>query len=104
MQEQSTTAQHAPTPWTPATILHLALTLEEWRKLSDREREEDYSALRDQNRDLLAALEHALPYMEHAVKFFKYQRAGHEFWPNREEAEANIQEAAAAIASAKGTS
>ena len=74
------------------------LELEEWRKLSDREREEDFIHLRAQNRDLLAALKHALPYMEHAVKFFKYQRVGHEFWPNREEAEANIQEARAAIA------
>jgi hypothetical protein len=52
--------------------------------------------------DLLAALKAALPYLEHSVKFYRYQQAGHEFWPNREEAEGNITEARAAIAKAEG--
>jgi len=33
------------------------LELEEWRKLSDREREEDFIHLQTQNHNLLAALE-----------------------------------------------
>ena len=52
--------------------------------------------------DLLAALKAALPYLEHSVKFYRYQQAGHEFWPNREEAEGNITEARAACAKAEG--
>ena len=52
--------------------------------------------------DLLAALKAALPYLEHSVKFYRYQQAGHEFWPNREEAEGNITEARAAIEKAEG--
>lgn len=46
---------------------------------------------------LAVALQHALPYAEQAVKFFRFQRDGHEFWPNREEAEANIAEMRAAL-------
>ena len=53
------------------------------------------------NADLLAALKAALPYLEHSVKFYRYQQAGHEFWPNREEAEGNITEARAAIEKAE---
>jgi len=52
--------------------------------------------------DLVAALKAALPYLEHSVKFYRYQQAGHEFWPNREEAEGNITEARAAIEKAEG--
>ena len=51
--------------------------------------------------DLLAALKAVLPYLEHSVKFYRYQQAGHEFWPNREEAEGNITEARAAIEKAE---
>jgi len=51
--------------------------------------------------DLLAALKAALPYLEHSVKFYRYQQAGHEFWPNREEAEGNIRDGEAALAKAK---
>ena len=58
--------------------------------------------LRAINADLLAALKAALPYLEHSVKFYRYQQAGHEFWPNREEAEGNITEARAAIEKAAG--
>ena len=58
--------------------------------------------LRAINADLLAALKAALPYLEHSVKFYRYQQAGHEFWPNREEAEGNITEARAAIEKAEG--
>ena len=54
------------------------------------------------NADLLAALKAALPYLEHSLKFYRYQQAGHEFWPNREEAEGNITEARAAIEKAAG--
>jgi len=50
-----------------------------------------------QNADLLAALRGALPYLEHSLKFYRFQRPGHEFWPNREEAEGNIRQARAAI-------
>jgi len=57
--------------------------------------------LRAINADLLAALKAALPYLEHSVKFYRYQQAGHEFWPNREEAEGNITEARAAIEKAE---
>ena len=51
--------------------------------------------------DMLSALKHSLPYMEHALKFFRYQHAGKEFYPNREEAEANIAEVTAAIRKAE---
>jgi hypothetical protein len=51
---------------------------------------------------LLAALKAALPYMRHSLKFFRFQTAGREFWPNREEAEGNIRDAEAAIAKAEG--
>jgi len=51
---------------------------------------------------LLAALEDALPYLERSVKFYRFQRAGREFWPNREEAEANVQHARTAIGKARG--
>ena len=53
------------------------------------------------NADLVAALEGALPYLRHSLKFYRFQREGHEFWPNREEAEANIRDAEAALAKAK---
>ena len=52
--------------------------------------------------DLVAALKAALPYLEHSLKFYRFQREGHEFWPNREEAEGNITEARAAIEKAAG--
>ena len=58
--------------------------------------------LRAINADLLAALKAALPYLEHSLKFYRYQQTGHEFWPNREEAEGNITEARAAIEKAAG--
>jgi len=66
------------------------------------ETEDEYARLRAINADLLAALKAALPYLEHSLKFYRYQQAGHEFWPNREEAEGNITEARAAIAKAEG--
>jgi len=65
------------------------------------ETEGEYARLREVNADLLAALKAALPYLEHSVKFYRYQQAGHEFWPNREEAEGNITEARAAIEKAE---
>lgn len=46
---------------------------------------------------LVETLKHALPYMKHSLKFYRYQKAGNEFWPNREEAEANIDEVCAAL-------
>jgi len=58
--------------------------------------------LQRENADLVAALKAALPYLEHSLKFYRYQQAGHEFWPNREEAEGNITEARAAIEKAEG--
>ena len=48
------------------------------------------------------ALEGALPYLRHSLKFYRFQREGHEFWPNREAAEANIRDAEAALAKVKG--
>ena len=74
-----------------------------------------YRAERDANRpfivkavnchaDLVAALEGARPYLRHSLKFYRFQREGHEFWPNREEAEANIRDGEAALAKAKGES
>ena len=60
--------------------------------------------LQSQKADLLAALESALPYLRHSLKFYRFQREGHEFWPNREEAEANIRDAEVALAKAKGES
>ena len=66
------------------------------------EHEAEIARLRASNADLLAALKAALPYLEHSVKFYRYQQAGHEFWPNREEAEGNITEARAAIEKAAG--
>ena len=65
------------------------------------ETEGEYARLREVNADLLAALKAALPYLEHSVKFYRYQQAGHEFWPNREETEGNITEARAAIEKAE---
>ena len=50
--------------------------------------------------DLLETLKWVLPYLKHSQKFYRYQHAGKEFWPNREEAEANIVKAEAAIAKA----
>ena len=47
---------------------------------------------------LVAALEGALPYLRHSVKFYRFQRPGHEFWPNREEVEGSIRDVAAALA------
>ncbi len=44
------------------------------------------------------ALRHQLPLAEHCVKFFKYQREGREFWPNREEAEGVITDMRTALA------
>ena len=52
--------------------------------------------------ELLEALEMAMPYLERAPKFYKFQRAGREFWPNREEAEGCFFKALAAIAKARG--
>jgi len=66
------------------------------------EHEAEIARLRAINTDLLAALKAALPYLEHSVKFYRYQQAGHEFWPNREEAEGNITEARAAIEKVEG--
>ena len=63
--------------------------------------ERDIVSLRAINADLLAALEGALPYLRHSLKFYRFQREGHEFWPNREEAEANIRDGEAALAKAK---
>ena len=53
--------------------------------------------LEAQKADLLAALRGALPYLEHSLRFYRFQRPEHEFWPNREEAEGNIAQARAAI-------
>lgn len=47
---------------------------------------------------LATALEDALPWLERGEKFYKYQRVGREFWPNREEAEATTQHARAVLA------
>ena len=65
------------------------------------EHEAEIARLRAINADLLAALKAALPYLEHSLKFYRYQQAGHEFWPNREEAEGNIRDGEAALAKAK---
>ena len=64
----------------------------EWQDINDK-----LATLRAEKADLLAALRGALPYLEHSLKFYRFQRPGHEFWPNREEAEGNIRQARAAI-------
>lgn len=41
----------------------------------------------------LNVLMEALPYLRHSVKFYRFQRPGREFWPNREEVEGTIRDA-----------
>jgi len=55
------------------------------------------------NVNMLNALKYALPYLMHSVKFYRYQHAGKEFWPNREELEGIITDVRAAIAEAAGS-
>lgn len=58
--------------------------------------------LKEINAELLEAAKTSLDTLKHAIIFFKYQRPGHEFYPNRESAEANIARLESIIAKADG--
>lgn len=62
----------------------LAISLEEARA-------EAY-AYQELSDALAKALRDTLPWLERGVKFYKFQRPGWEFYPNREEAEGMVNE------------
>lgn len=57
-----------------------------------------HAAERKRSAKLVEALKMAMPFLERAPKFYKYQRPGREFWPNREDAEAALSDARTALA------
>lgn len=54
--------------------------------------------------ELVSACKSALPLLKHLNKFLKYQSVGKEFYPNRENGDAAINDLEQALANAKGAS